>query len=123
MRFLEGCKSFLLYLAAILHSSPSFDGFDNQSPLHADLQEYSPNTVLGGGHAPKFPAPHGPDSESPFICKYPVLKDWTNCSTPENRGCWLKGPSGKEFNINTDYENEYPEGITREVGTLPLSSF
>lgn len=65
---------------------------------------------------PKFPAPSGPDADGEkFVCKYPALgKGWESCSTSSNRQCWLRGPDGKEFNITTDYENLWPEGITRE---------
>jgi hypothetical protein len=39
---------------------------------------------------------------------------WTNCSTPD-RSCWLVNKNtGQRFDINTDYENEFPTGIRRE---------
>jgi FtsP/CotA-like multicopper oxidase with cupredoxin domain len=51
------------------------------------------------------------------------MRGYKPCSTHRNRGCWLKGP-GKEYNITTDYEKEYPMGITRkyylEASTMTL---
>ena len=34
-------------------------------------------------------------------------------STPNDRGCWLKGP-GSNYSITTDYEKFIPKGITRK---------
>ena len=40
---------------------------------------------------------------------------WEKCSTPEDRSCWLRNPkTGQRYDINTDYENEFPQGVTRE---------
>ncbi|KAK0702154.1 multicopper oxidase-domain-containing protein [Lasiosphaeris hirsuta] len=65
--------------------------------------------VHGGDEGyPEFPAPNGPHSDVPFKCEYPKLKDWSSCSTPDNRECWLRG------NIHTNYDAVWPEGITRE---------
>lgn len=40
------------------------------------------------------------------------------CNTPNNRSCWFK-PNEKYakdgFDINTDYENHWPDGSNREV--------
>ncbi|KAF4627205.1 hypothetical protein G7Y89_g10952 [Cudoniella acicularis] len=72
MRFLENCKSFLLYLGALLDSAPLLQDFDHQRLLHTT------NDIQNGGHAPKFRAPNGPDSDGSFICEYPTLKDWTD---------------------------------------------
>ncbi|TAQ91365.1 hypothetical protein B7494_g287 [Chlorociboria aeruginascens] len=53
------------------------------------------------------------------------MKGWKACSTPEDRSCWLKGPKGEEFNINTDYEDLAPAGILRkyeiDVSSMVLS--
>ncbi|KAJ3524320.1 hypothetical protein NM208_g12103 [Fusarium decemcellulare] len=64
---------------------------------------------------PTFPAPDGPDSAKDFVCKYPALGSaWKSCSTPNDRQCWLEGPNGTRFDIHTNYEDSWPEGITRE---------
>jgi hypothetical protein len=120
MLFLEVCKTAALYLAALLSSSPSSDisDSDSQRPLSVgfapDGAEY--------GHPPKFSAPNGPEAAPDFVCKYPALgNEWTSCSTRSNRGCWLRSSKGAEFNITTDYETRFPEGVTREVRkSLPV---
>ncbi|KXJ90396.1 multicopper oxidase-domain-containing protein [Microdochium bolleyi] len=49
-----------------------------------------------------------------FVCEYPKLKGWKSCSTKNDRSCWLKGPKGERYDINTDYETKFPEGKTRK---------
>ncbi|KAF2469131.1 uncharacterized protein BDR25DRAFT_394500 [Lindgomyces ingoldianus] len=44
-------------------------------------------------------------------CSYPP--GWQSCNDANNRGCWVKDPNGKQYNINTDYEDETPLGIER----------
>jgi hypothetical protein len=41
-------------------------------------------------------------------CSYP--SGWTSCNDENNRDCWVKDPSGKEYNIKTDYEDDTPTG-------------
>lgn len=56
----------------------------------------------------------GPGSD--FTCDYTRMSGWSNCSTPFNRGCWLRNDeTGEEFNISTNYEdtNQTPIGIHR----------
>jgi hypothetical protein len=110
MKFLDKCHAVLLYLGTFF-TSPSFiEDSSAQHPLTFEVNQKE----LGYG-PPKFRAPAGPE-KGKFVCTYPKLgKQWTSCSTPNNRGCWLKGPNGDGFNITTDYENRYPEGIVREV--------
>lgn len=52
---------------------------------------------------------------SDFLCNYTKMSGYTNCSTPENRGCWLKHANGMQYNISTDYEdtNKIPIGVHR----------
>lgn len=81
-------------------------------------------------HVPHYPLP--PKKKNPLVfkppsqgetkgdtieCDYNAMGDgWLPCSTAEDRGCWLQGPPGtKRFDIDTDYENEAPKGITRKV--------
>ena len=54
-----------------------------------------------------------PNSAKEFLCNY-TMPGWKECSTPQNRACWLRGPNGQEFNISTDYETLAPMGITRK---------
>ena len=50
-------------------------------------------------------------------CDYRAMPTgWEFCSTETDRGCWLRGPPGtRRFDIDTDYENQAPKGITRRV--------
>lgn len=84
-------------------------------------------------HAPNVPIQNNlPIEKSPLVFRPPSLgefkdesiecdyramgKGWTPCSSHTDRGCWLQGPPGtKRFDIDTDYENEAPKGITRKV--------
>ncbi|PSN65113.1 hypothetical protein BS50DRAFT_575190 [Corynespora cassiicola Philippines] len=45
-----------------------------------------------------------------FTCTYP--EGWVKCNE-EDRGCWVRDPNGKEYGINTNYEDEIPEGTLR----------
>ena len=69
--------------------------------------------VINVGNGPDFYAPGAPDKE-PFLCEYPAMVGWESCSTETDRKCWLRRKSdGKQFDINSDYENEMPIGIVR----------
>jgi len=71
----------------------------------------APTVYTGGG--PIFQPPGVPKA-SPFECKYPAMVGWESCSTHYDRKCWLREKStGKQFDINTNYEDEMPIGITR----------
>lgn len=63
------------------------------------------------------PPSHGEFGASDFKCDYTAMgKDWFPCSSETDRGCWLRGPAGtRRFDIDTDYENEAPKGVTRKV--------
>jgi hypothetical protein len=114
MGFFESCKTFVLYFSTLV-PSPFLSDLD-QRPLLSDRLQSSLDNALKHHHYPTFPAPNGPETGDKFICEYPALGDsWKGCSKSDNRTCWLKGPYGQSFTINTDYENFYPEGITREV--------
>ncbi|KAI9807258.1 MAG: hypothetical protein M1833_000001 [Piccolia ochrophora] len=64
---------------------------------------------------PIFKPPGGrPEGKgSDFRCDYRNMPGWKPCSNSENRGCWLRHPDGREYNIFTDYENNAPLGIDR----------
>ena len=67
------------------------------APVHHELSE-------GPIFKPPIGMPTGPASE--FRCKYPSMKGWSSCSTPNDRGCWLRhDQTGAEYNIHTDYED------------------
>ncbi|KAF2875967.1 putative laccase precursor [Massariosphaeria phaeospora] len=53
-----------------------------------------------------------PRQASPgFQCTYPP--NWESCNNANDRKCWVKDPSGKVYDIKTDYEDNVPEGIER----------
>ena len=60
---------------------------------------------------PVFEPPNGPQ-DGEFTCEYPEMPDFKNCSTPEDRTCWLQGPN-KNYSIYTNYEIEVPIGRKR----------
>lgn len=67
--------------------------------------------------APIFSPPsHGQTPDSSIVCNYSAMgPGWSSCSTPLDRGCWLKGPNNETFDIETDYEVKKPKGVTRKV--------
>lgn len=110
MGFYDICRAFILCITTF---------FPIQFLQHNDSQQaiFSHGGYDAAQYGPKFPAPNGPDTPGiNFICKYPDLgDDWKSCSTPENRQCWLKSSTGGIFDIETDYENYYPQGVLREA--------
>ncbi|KAL3426474.1 multicopper oxidase [Phlyctema vagabunda] len=63
---------------------------------------------------PTFPPPGG-KKDTKFRCEYPEMAEWEDCSHELDRKCWLRRKSdGKQFDINTDYENFWPKGIIRK---------
>lgn len=104
--FLDSCKTFLTYLGAWLSSTPLYAQLDSSLA--------TPQFSLGHKPGPVFDAPNGPDIDT-FQCDYSSLKGYRFCSSEDDRSCWLKGPN-KKYDIDTDYENDYPDsGVTREV--------
>ena len=98
----------------------SFTSSPTRPPLQQPL--YTLQTLEYGNPSPIFSPPNGPEGASPLVCNYTMMGSrWRNCSTPQNRECWLRGPGGEEFNIYTDYENFAPTGIKREVRILSES--
>lgn len=105
----DTCKAIVLSFVAVFHSPTLPSDGPHQDVLSFTHSKPTPKY-------PHFPAPNGPDKDGvEFHCKYPELKGWENCTSADDRSCWLKGPYGQVFNIDTDYENFYPEGIVREV--------
>ncbi|ORY09854.1 multicopper oxidase-domain-containing protein [Clohesyomyces aquaticus] len=81
-------------------------------PLSETTQSSPPNPFI---------PPTAPDN---FKCEYPKLNDYTFCSTYGDRSCWLRSNTS-QYDINTNYEKEFPEGIVRkyylEVGTKTIA--
>ncbi|EXA36854.1 hypothetical protein FOQG_09814 [Fusarium oxysporum f. sp. raphani 54005] len=63
--------------------------------------------------SPGFPIFNPPPGDHEFLCEYPEMTGFVQCSIAENRECWLRHPDGREFNIHTNYENFAPKGIMR----------
>ena len=104
----------MLNVFNIFTLSPVGDNNDVQHPL-TDSDGHS-NASAGTDTAkwPIFPPPGGAKND-PFACSYPTLKDWKYCATPQNQGCWLRHQNGSEYNITTNFEDFFPEGVVRKV--------
>lgn len=111
----DACKAFVFSFVAVFHSPTLPD----EGP-HQDVLSFTHNAPSAKVPPPHFPAPNGPDKDGiVFNCSYPELKGWRKCTSASDRSCWLKGPYGQVFDINTDYENFWPEGVVREVSKSP----
>lgn len=112
MHILDRFCAAATYLANWLTLSP-FDGPGaEQHPILGNTDVWQ--NVPGPNYPifkPPTGRPQGPGSG--FKCDYRNMPGWYECSTPENRGCWLRHPDGSEFNITTNYETERPIGIDR----------
>jgi hypothetical protein len=98
------------FIMNMVSLSPFRDTYGSQSVFEIPSHEVHP---IDKG--PKFRPPGGIyDPDVPFVCNYTRMAGWEACSTPSDRGCWLRNPkTGKRFDINTNYEDEMPVGITR----------
>lgn len=112
MKFVQDCWIALLELFNLATFSTT-----GGSSLQQALQLPLPHHASG---PPVFVPPTSPeDPKSTFKCDYSAMgNQWVPCSSPEDRKCWLAGPAGDRFDINTDYEKRWPTGITRKVCNL-----
>ena len=104
----------ITYVLKLVYLSP----FDNDG---ANQVAILPSTVPSNHQTPNYPifkppggSIDGPDSN--FQCEYPQMEGWSDCSTAENRSCWLKNDNtGEEIGIGTNYEetDKIPFGIHR----------
>ena len=104
----------ITYVTHLFTLSPLEGLSDNeQAPLLSSLATIHSESLPG----PIFKPPSGTltGSDSNFTCDYSSMVGFSNCSTTENRGCWLRNETGFEYNIFTDYEdiNMTPIGIHR----------
>ncbi|KAL8662030.1 MAG: hypothetical protein Q9202_005084 [Teloschistes flavicans] len=109
MKLLQDCwVSVLAFFDTI---TLNLHGPASQHALTADLDGFHGQLANDG---PKFTPPSCPENPDAVLqCDYSAMgKQWQQCSTNNNRGCWLKGPGGQEYNINTDYESKWPTEIT-----------
>lgn len=60
-----------------------------------------------------------------FTCDYRSMLGWVDCSTPDDRGCWLKNRlTGRKLDIYSDYELKKftPRGIVRHYNLTVAKS-
>ena len=114
MQLIDRFWTCITYVLSGLTLSP-FTGLDGveQAPLPSPLGSPHYERPRGPIFKPPGGRLKGPDAE--FTCDYRAMVGFTNCSTPLNRGCWLKNSAGFEYNISTDYEDiaQTPIGIHR----------
>jgi Multicopper oxidase len=120
MKFFERCWVLVLQVFDAIISPWSGDSALQQPLLGGPID------LPTNGRGPSFGAPNSP-LEDQFICNYSAMgSHWKSCSTEFDRGCWLKDTlHGQDFDINTDYENRWPNGTLRtytlDVSELPLN--
>ena len=103
---------FIYFLDILTFQSPKHDAVEQTAPLgNARLEEALPGPIF---------APPSGDPEDKIVCNYTAMTGWTACSSKDDRGCWLRGPQGEYYGINTDYELKTPIGVTRQV-LLPVT--
>lgn len=103
-RVWHACVSIVAWLT-MWPTSPSTSYQHPLRPNHPHTHMEDPS--------PGFPIFHPPPGDHEFLCEYPEMTGFVQCSIPENRECWLRHPDGREFNIHTNYENFAPKGIMR----------
>ena len=142
MRFFESVTTTFAYLTSPLTFSPSErPGLEGKNSLPAfNYQPSNPNDpvwkpvnalaasqeavgqarisareAMTGGPIFKPPSGSQEGPGSTFLCDYSNMPGFQSCSNSTNRGCWLTNNNGKQYDINTNYEdiNETPIGIHR----------
>ncbi|EAW17296.1 multicopper oxidase [Aspergillus fischeri NRRL 181] len=83
----------------------------DQAPL---LKE--DNTTLEETNlAPPIFEPPGTGKDNSIKCNYTGLPGWWHPDSPDLRGVWLRNnKTGREYNITTDYETSWPQGVRRD---------
>ena len=133
MKLFKDCWVALLDVFNALTGTPT-DGTQQSLglghwPGHVPNYPFPPkNPSTPGQPTPsKLPSPifappsHGETPDSGILCDYTAMgPGWGTCSNPDDRGCWLKGPNGQKYTIDTDYETKYPKGVTRKVSSSSL---
>lgn len=114
MKLLKTCWIALLELFDAFNSTPRVGRLDLQDDLQPQLDVPLADNKHDGH--PIFSPPSRPENpDTTLKCDYPSLHNWRPCSTPNDRGCWLKGPGGRRYDIATNYETTYPPGTIRKV--------
>ena len=116
MRIFEEIWTAVTYVTHWLTLSP-VDGPDVRQYPFPGLSQVGTGVAINDD--PVFTPPGAPPG-SDFLCDYRNMPGWFQCSTPENRECWLRHPDGREFNIHTNYETQFPIGVDRNY-TLTIN--
>lgn len=126
MHFWDGLWTSATYVLSLLTlSSVNQPEVHQQAPLLAPSHLDDPHIQHQDGiHQEAPPGPifkppggrlRGPGSD--FVCDYSNMVGWSVCTTPDDRGCWLKKGDSTDpndrFDINTTYETRTPKGVTR----------
>jgi len=111
MTLIERLWAVVTSFISILFLSPNSEWSENQTPLQL-LPALSPiSNVID---YPIFKPPGGDLHSKEFRCEYPLMEGWEDCSHELDRKCWIRRKSdGKQFDLNTDYENFWPTGVER----------
>lgn len=118
MALIERFWAVVTYFVSIISLSPNSGWSDLQAPLQP-IPSNKP--IHQAEHYPIFKPPGAPRGGK-FQCQYPLMEGWEDCSHELDRKCWLRHTkSGKQLDINTDYENVWPKGIDRYY-SLDLAS-
>ncbi|KAK3316802.1 multicopper oxidase-domain-containing protein [Apodospora peruviana] len=83
----------------------------------------TPRTSVNAGPGPIFKPPGGvPGGDgSEFVCNYSAMKGFKECSTSEDRGCWLTDGL-TTWDIYTDYEATTDETLPSPVNIMPTGT-
>ncbi|KAL8709877.1 MAG: hypothetical protein Q9220_005493 [cf. Caloplaca sp. 1 TL-2023] len=114
MKLLSDCWVAVLGFFNAVTLSPIHDEQSSQHVL--DIINPSLGSYAGDG-GPSFRPPGHPQKPEDDVlqCDYkPMGPLWKPCSTNHSRSCWLAGPAGQQYDINTDYETKWPTGVVRK---------
>lgn len=120
MHFWDSLWTSATYVVSLLTLSPiNGPQVHQQAPLLAPSHLEYQDGIQAARKGPIFKPPggrlRGPGSE--FTCDYSNMVGWSVCTTPEDRGCWLKKGDSTDpkdrFDIHTNYETRTPKGVTR----------
>jgi hypothetical protein len=107
MTLIERFWRVVTYFVSIVSLSPNSGWGDFQTPLQKQ------HSIKPSKGYPIFKPPGAP-RDGRFNCEYPDMEGWEDCSHELDRKCWLRHTkTGKQFDINTDYETKWPKGIDR----------
>lgn len=113
MHLPDGFWTSITYVVSFFSPHPFYgSSSQEQAPFLGPLDGSHQVKLQGPIFKPPGGSLTGPDSN--FTCDYSNMVGWTNCSTSEDRKCWLRNDeTQEEFNITTDYETLVPIGIER----------